>query len=379
MDFQLSEDHQMIREMVRDFAEKEVAPVIMGYDERQEFPWAISRKLSELGMYGILFDPEYGGSGMSYVHYALILEELARVDGSVALTVAAHNSLCSNHINIAGTEEQKRRYLPPLASGEKLGAWALTEPGSGSDAGGMRTTAVEDGDGWVLNGTKNFITNATVGQIAVVLARTDPEKGNKGISAFIIDYDTPGFSAAKKENKLGMRSSDTAQLVMVDCRIPRENLLGGRGRGFIDSMRILDGGRISIAALGVGLAQGAVDHSLAYSRTREQFGKPIGEFQAIQWMLADMATETDAARLLTLQAAVLKDQGREVTKESAMAKYFAGETSVRNAVKAVQIFGGYGMSKDYPVEKIFRDCKLCTIGEGTSEIQKMVIARKLFA
>jgi len=379
VDFNLTEDHLMIRDMVREFAENEIAPVIMEFDESQDFHWPIAEKLAELGMFGIIFDENYGGAGMSYIHYALILEELARVDGSVALTIAAHNSLCTNHINLCGTEEQKMKYLPKLCSGEHIGAWGLTEPGSGSDAGGMRTTAVEDGDSWVLNGTKTFITHATVGKVSVVLAVTDPDAGSKMSSAFIIEAGTPGFSYAGKENKLGMRSSDTAQLVMEDCRIPKENLLGVRGQGFVDALRILDGGRISIAALGVGLAQGAVAHSIKYAKEREQFGKPIGRFQAIQWMLADMATEADAARLLTLKAAQLKDQGKEVNKESAMAKYYAGECSVRNAEKAVQIFGGYGMSKDYPVEKIYRDCKLCTIGEGTSEIQKLVIARKLFA
>ena len=364
--------------MVRDFAVNEIAPVIKEFDEKQEFPRDIVRQLGELGMLGILFPSEYGGAELDYVSYVLILEELARVDPSTCLTVAAHNSLCSNHIFTFGKEEQKKKYLTPLASGEKLGAWALTEPGSGSDAGGLTSTAVKKGDRYILNGTKTFITNSTVSEIAVVLALTDKEKRTRGgISSFIIDYGTPGFRPGKKEDKLGCRSSDTGELIMEDCEVPAENLLGNEGDGFKAAMAVLDGGRISIASMALGLAQGAFDLALDYARKREQFGRPIFNFQGNQWKFAEMATEIQAARLLTLQAARMKDENKRVTTASAMAKLFAGDLAVKVASEAVQVLGGYGFSKEYVVEKFFRDARLVTIGEGTSEIQKLVIARSL--
>ena len=378
MDFNLSEDQQQIQSMVRDFAVNEIAPVIKEFDEKQEFPRDIVRQLGELGMLGILFPSEYGGAELDYVSYVLILEELARVDPSTCLTVAAHNSLCSNHIFTFGKEEQKKKYLTPLASGEKLGAWALTEPGSGSDAGGLTSTAVKKGDHYILNGTKTFITNSTVSEIAVVLALTDKEKKTRGgISSFIIDYGTPGFRPGKKEDKLGCRSSDTGELIMEDCEVPAENLLGNEGDGFKAAMGVLDGGRISIALMSLGLAQGAFDLALDYARKREQFGQLIFNFQGNQWKFAEMATEIQAARLLTLQAARMKDENKRVTTASAMAKLFAGDLAVKVASEAVQVLGGYGFSKEYVVEKFFRDARLVTIGEGTSEIQKLVIARSL--
>ncbi|MEW5807763.1 MAG: acyl-CoA dehydrogenase [Acidobacteriota bacterium] len=377
MDFRFKEDQEMVRRMVREFATNEILPKIIAYDEKQEFPQEIVKRLGELGVMGVIFPKEYGGTGMGYVEYVAIIEELSRVDGSIGLTVAAHNSLCSNHIFISGNEEQKKKYLTPLASGEKIGAWGLTEPTAGSDAGGTKTTAVRDGNSWVLNGTKTFITNATVADIAVVIAVTDKSKGKKGISSFILEKGMDGFKTGKKENKLGMRSSDTAELIMEDCHIPAENLLGEEGMGFVDSLRVLDGGRISIAALANGLALGAFEASLKYSKERQQFGEPISNFQAIQWMLADMATKIEAARLLTYMAADMKDRGEDINKQSAMAKLYAGDTCVWVAERAIQIFGGYGFVKDYPVEKIYRDVKLCTIGEGTSEIQRIVIARQL--
>ncbi len=379
MNFQLTEEQAMVRDMVRDFAQNEILPKAIDYDERQEFPLDIVKKLGELGLMGIVFPSEYSGAGMGYVEYVSVIEELSKVDGSIGLTVAAHNSLCTNHIYMAGSEEQKKKYLPALASGQKIGAWGLTEPTAGSDAGGTKTTAVRDGKEWVLNGTKNFITNATVADISIIVAVSDKSKGKKGISSFIVESGTKGFRAGKKENKLGMRSSDTAELVLEDCRIPEENLLGQEGMGFVDSLKILDGGRISIAALANGLALGAYEASLRYSKEREQFGQPISSFQAIQWILADMATKIEAARLLTYQAADMYDRGENVNQMSAMAKLYAGETSVWAAERAIQIFGGYGMTKDYPVEKIYRDVKLCTIGEGTSEIQRIVIARQLLS
>jgi alkylation response protein AidB-like acyl-CoA dehydrogenase len=379
VNFQLTEEQAMVRDMVRDFAQNEILPKAMHYDEKQEFPMEIVKKLGELGLMGVVFPSQYSGAGMGYVEYVSVIEELAKVDGSIGLTVAAHNSLCTNHIYMAGTEEQKKKYLPSLASGQKIGAWGLTEPTAGSDAGGTKTTAVRDANQWVLNGTKNFITNATVADISVIVAVSDKSKGKKGISSFIIESGTDGFRAGKKENKLGMRSSDTAELIFEDCRIPEENLLGHEGMGFVDSLRILDGGRISIAALANGLALGAYEASLKYSKEREQFGRPISHFQAIQWILADMATRIEAARLLTYQAANMYDRGENVNQMSAMAKLYAGETCVWAAERAIQIFGGYGMTKDYPVEKIYRDVKLCTIGEGTSEIQRLVIARQLLA
>ncbi|MBC8478482.1 MAG: acyl-CoA dehydrogenase [Candidatus Delongbacteria bacterium] len=379
MDFQFKEENLMLRDMARDFANREIAPIAAASDEKQEFPGAIVRKMGELGLLGIIFPEEYGGAGFDYIGYVLAIEEISAVDGSMGITVAAHNSLCSNHIFLAGTEEQKQKYLVPLARGEKLGAWGLTEPEAGSDAAGIQTTAVLEGGEWVLNGTKNFITNATVGDIAVVMAKTDKSLGHKGISAFIVEQGTPGFSAGRKENKLGLRASDTAQLVMENCRIPEENLLGRINHGFSDTMRILDGGRISIAALALGITRCALDESIRYSKERRQFGQPIADFQAVQIMLADMATDLEAARLLTLRAAFLKDQGKTVNQESAMAKLMAADRGMEICTKAIQIHGGYGYTKDYPVERCFRDIKLCQIGEGTSEIQRLVIAKSLLS
>ncbi len=349
----------------------------MDWDEAQHFPNEILPRLAQMGLMGVTFPPEYGGAGLKYVDYAILVEELARVDGSVALIVAAHNSLCSNHIRLAGSEEQKRKYLVPLARGEKLGCWSLTEPEAGSDAGGTRTTARLEGSSWVLNGSKTFTTNGSHADVCVAMAVTDKAAKKHGISAFIIEKGTPGFRAGKKENKLGLRASDTAEVVFEDCRVPKENCLGQPGHGFIDSLKVLDYGRISIAALAVGLGQGAYEAALGYARQRKQFGKPIGTFQAIQWKLADMATEIDAARLLTWRAAALADRGCRVTREASMAKLFAGEVAVKAANEALQVHGGYGFIKDYPVEKFYRDVKLCTIGEGTSEIQRIVIAREL--
>lgn len=378
MDFSYTENQKMIAEIVRNFLAREYPPSrMMQDDEEQKFPYDVVMKAGELGLLGIIFPNEIGGAGFGYLEYIVAIEELAKYDPSLALTIAAHNSLGTNHIYQFGSEEQKRKYVPSLASGKKLAAWGLTEPNSGSDAASMLTTAVRDGDHWVLNGTKNFVTNSHSAEVAVVMAITDREKGHHGISAFIIEKGTPGFSASKKENKLGMRASETGQLVMDNCRIPYENLIGELNEGFKQAMQILDGGRISIAALSVGLAQGALDACIRYARERKQFGKPIGEFQAIQFKLADMATEIQAARLLTMKAASLKDEGKNTNMESAQAKLFASETAVRVTSEAVQIFGGYGFIKEYPVEKYYRDVKLCTIGEGTSEIQRIVIARNL--
>lgn len=377
MEFTFTEEQEMTRKMVREFAEKEIAPRVQELDKKQEFPHDIIKKLGELGLMGVIFPPEYGGPGLSYIDYVIVLEELSRIDPSFGLTIAAHISLCSNHIYIAGSEEQKQKYLTPLASGEKIGAWGLTEPGAGSDAAGTRTTAVLKGDNWVINGTKLFITNGSVGDIAIIMASTNKEKRAKGISAFIVEKGTPGFRPGKKEDKLGLRATDTSELILEDCRVPKENLLGELDRGFIDSLRVLDGGRISIAAFSLGIAKGAYEAALKYSKQREQFGKLISEFQAIQWMLADMATEIEAARLLTFKAAYLADQKKRVTKESAMAKLYASEVAVRAAEKSVQIHGGYGYTTDYPVEKFYRDAKLATIGEGTSEIQRLIIARNI--
>lgn len=377
MNFGFTEEQQQLRSTVRKFAEAEILPHVMEWDESQEFPSGVFRKLGSLGVLGAVFPEELGGSGFDYVDYSIIVEEIARVDPSIALSVAAHVSLCTNHIYIAASDEQKKSYIPKLASGEWIGAWALTEPESGSDAGGTRTKAVLDGDEWVLNGSKTFTTNAHAADLFVVMAVTDRDKTSHGISAIIVPKGTAGFKLGKKENKLGMRCSPTGELIFTDCRVPTGNLIGNRGEGFIDSLRILDGGRISIAALGVGIAQGAYEAALKYSKQRKQFGRFISEFQAIQHKLADMATEIDAARLLTLRAAWMKDQGRSVNKESSMAKLYTSETAVRVANEAVQIHGGYGFIKDYPVEKFYRDAKLCTIGEGTSEIQRLVIARQL--
>jgi len=350
----------------------------MEWDESSHFPSEILPKLAEMGLLGVIFPEQYGGAGLGYIEYATVIEELARVDGSVGLFVAAHNSLCSNHIYKFGSEEQKRKYLVPLAQGKKLGAWSLTEPEAGSDAGGTRTTAVRDSKGWILNGSKTFTTNGTYADICVAMAVTDKSKDSHGISAFILEKGTPGFRPGKKENKLGMRASDTSEIIFTDCRIPGENLLGPEGEGFISSLKILDGGRISIAALGLGMAQGALEAATRYAKERKQFNQPIADFQAIQFKLADMATQVEAARLLVYQAAWLADQkNARFTREASMAKYFAGEVAVHVASECVQIHGGYGFIKDYPAEKYYRDSKLCTIGEGTSEIQKLVIARQL--
>ncbi|MEE9151458.1 MAG: acyl-CoA dehydrogenase [Thermoplasmata archaeon] len=377
MNFELTKEQEMIRKMVREFAETEIRPIAAEYDETQEFPWETVKKMGELNLLGLIFPKEYGGADVGYIGYAIAIEEISRVCGAHGITVAAHNSLCSNHIYISGTEEQKQRFLTPLAKGEKIGAWALTEPGAGSDAGATETTAVLDGDEWVLNGSKIFITHGSVGDIAVVIAATDKSKKHKGISSFIVEKGTPGFSSGTKENKLGLRASDTAEMVFEDCRIPKENLLGQENRAFYDTMQVLDGGRISIGAMALGLAQGALDESIKYAKEREQFGKKIAKFQAIQWMIANMASEIEAARMLVYYAGWLKDKGLKVTKVSAMAKMYASEVGMRAATKAIQIHGGYGYTKDYPVERIFRDVKLTEIGEGTSEIQRMVIARKL--
>ncbi len=375
--FTLTEDQEQLRKEIRDFASREIAPNVSRWDEASEFPAEVVKQLGQMGLLGVIFPVEYGGAGLGYVDYVLAIEELSAVDGSVGIIVAAHNSLCTNHIFLAGNEEQRQKYVPRLASGEWLGAWGLTEPGSGSDAGAARTTAVRKGDRWVLNGNKTFITNGHYADVAVVIAATDREQGTRGLSAFVVEKGTPGFRPGKKENKLGLRASDTSELIFEDCEIPEENLLGKLGEGFVDSMRVLDGGRISIAALSLGIARGALDASVKYVKERRQFGKAIAEFQGIQWKLADMATELDAARLLTQRAAVLKDAGQRVTRESSMAKLYASEVAVRICDEAVQLHGGYGFIKDYPAEKFYRDVKLCTIGEGTSEIQRMVIGREI--
>ncbi|HXE90380.1 MAG TPA: acyl-CoA dehydrogenase [Terriglobales bacterium] len=377
MDFRLTEEQHQLRRNVREFAEREIRPHVMEWDEKCEFPLGVLKELGKLGLMGVIFPPDYGGAGMGYVEYVIAIEELSRVDGSVGIIVAAHTSLCSNHIWIAGSEEQKRKYLPKLASGEWIGAWGLTEPGSGSDAGSARMSAARTKKGWVLNGNKTFTTNGSYADVVVVIAVTDKAAHTHGLSAFLVEKGTPGFRPGKKENKLGLRASDTSELIFEDCVIPHENLLGKEGDGFIDAMRVLDGGRISIAALGLGMAQGAFEASLRYSQERRQFGRAICEFQAIQWKLADMATEIDAARLLTMRAATLKDNGEKTTMESSMAKLYTSEVAVRCANECVQIHGGYGFIKDYPAEKFYRDVKLCTIGEGTSEIQRLVIARQL--
>ena len=375
--FVLTEDQQQLRREIREFAAREIAPNVATWDESSEFPLAVVKKLGAMGLLGIIVPPEFGGAGLGYVDYALAIEELSAVDGSIGLTIAAHNSLGTNHIFLAGNDEQKKKYLPLLAGGEWLAAWALTEPGSGSDASNARTMAVKKDGRYILNGTKTFITNGHYADVAVVIAVTDKTKGTHGLSAFIVEKGTRGFRAGKKENKLGLRASDTSELIFEDCEIPEENLLGVEGEGFIDAMRTLDGGRISIAALSLGIGRGALEAALKYVKQRRQFGKAIAEFQGIQWKLADMATELDAARLLTQRAAVLKDAHRRTTRESSMAKLFASEVAVRICDQAVQLFGGYGFIKDYPVEKFYRDVKLCTIGEGTSEIQRMVIAREI--
>jgi len=373
----VNESMEEIRAMVRKLAREEIAPHVRDWDERSHFPRDVFRKLGELGLLGILVPEEYGGAGLDYRHYIAVIEELSAVEGGIGLSVAAHNSLCTNHILLFGDEAQRRTWLPGLASGEILGAWGLTEPEAGSDAGGTRTVAVRDGDGWRLSGAKNFITHASVGGVAVVVARTSPGKDHHGISAFIVPLDAPGVVAGRHEDKVGMRVSDTASLVLEDCHLGPEALLGKEGEGFIQAMTVLDGGRISIAALAVGIARGAFDAALAYAKQRRQFGRPIGDFQAIRFKLADMSTLLAAARLLTEHAADLKDAGAKTTLVSAQAKVYASEAAVRVAEEAVQIHGGYGYTKDYPVEKYWRDAKLCTIGEGTSEIQRLVIARDL--
>ena len=377
MDFQLNDEQLQLKKSVREFAEREIAPNVMKWDEAGEFPLETIKQLGHLGLMGTIFPNELGGAGMGYVEYATAIEELSRVDGSVGIIVAAHTSLCSNHVYLAGTEEQKKKYISKLATGEYIGAWGLTEPSSGSDAGSARMTAARKGNTWVLNGTKTFCTNGHYADVLVIIAVTDRAAHTHGLSAFIVEKGAKGFRPGKKENKLGLRASDTAELIFEDCVIPVENLLGKEGDGFIDAMRVLDGGRISIAALSLGMAQGAYEAALKYSKQRRQFGKAISEFQAIQWKLADMATEIEAARLLTLRSAAMKDAGMKTTLESSMAKLYASEVAVRCANEGVQIHGGYGFIKDYPAEKFYRDVKLCTIGEGTSEVQRLVIARQL--
>ena len=377
MDFRLSEDQDLLRRSIREFAETEIRPHVREWDEAQHFPSEVMPALAGLGLLGIQIPEEYGGAGLSAVDYCICIEELARVDPGLALSVAAHNGLCSAHILMFGSEDQKRTFLVPLARGEKIGAWGLTESTSGSDAAGMRTSAVRAGACWVLNGSKTFTTHGRVGHVMVTMAVTDRAAGTKGISAFIVEHGTPGMTPGKKEDKLGMRASDTSEVLFENCRIPTDRLVGEEGQGFVNAMQVLDAGRIGIAALSVGLAQGAYEAALAYAQQRRAFGKPISTFQAIQWKLADNATRIEGARLLTYRAAYLKDRGGRTTLESAMAKLYASEIAVKAADDCVQIHGGYGFVKDYPAEKFFRDVKLTTIGEGTSEIQRLVIARQL--
>jgi alkylation response protein AidB-like acyl-CoA dehydrogenase len=376
-DFAVDNNQRMVAQMVKDFAERNIRPHVMEWDEEQIFPVEIFKQLGELGLMGVLVPEQYNGSGFGYAEYVTVIVEIARVCGSIGLSVAAHNSLCTGHIMAFGNDEQKQRWLPKLATAEWIGAWGLTEANTGSDAMRMNTTAVLDGDHYVVNGSKNWITHGKSGDIAVVMVRTGDKGSSHGISALVIEKGTPGFTHGKKENKLGMRASETTELIFDNCRVPKENLLGNEGDGFKQAMKVLDGGRISIAALSLGIAKGAFDAAVAYSKQRQQFGQPISSFQGISFKLADMATEIEAAELLIMQAADLKNRGKSVTKESAMAKYFASEVAVRVATEAVQIFGGYGYTKDFPVEKFYRDAKLCTIGEGTSEIQKIVIAREI--
>jgi alkylation response protein AidB-like acyl-CoA dehydrogenase len=377
VDFSLTEEQEEIRRAVREFAEAEVRPHVAAWDEASHFPSEIIPRMAAMGLLGIIFPQRYGGAGLGYLEYAIVLEELARVDGSLALTVSSHTSLCANHIYRFGGEEQRRRWVGPLARGEKLGCWALTEPEAGSDAGGTRTMAARREDGWVLNGAKTFTTNGRYADVCVAMAVSDRSRGPQGISAFVVERGTSGFQAGKKENKLGMRASDTSELVFTDCRVPLGNVIGPAGNGLIQSLQILDGGRISMAALALGMAQGAYEAAAVYAAGRRQFGRAISEFQAIQFKLADMAVQIEAARLLVYQAAWRADQRQRVTSEASMAKLFASEMAARVASEAVQILGGYGFIKDYPVEKYYRDVKLCTIGEGTSEIQRLVIARQL--
>jgi len=377
MDFLLTQEQEILKDSIKNFAEKEIRPRIKESDTKGEWPEELTQKLGDMGLLGIVIPPEYSGAGYTNVDYVIILEEISKVDPSVGLVVAAHNSLCSNHINLFGNEEQKKKYLTRLASGQTLGAWGLTEPEAGSDAAALKTRAVKDGNEWVLNGTKLFITNGSLAEIHVVMAITDPEKGRKGISAFVLEKGTEGFKAGKKEDKLGIRSADTSELIFEDVRVPAENMLGQEGSGYRQAMVILDGGRVSIAGFSLGIAAGALETSLKYAKERVQFNRPIADFQAIQWMLADGFTELEAARLLTYRAAYLEDQGKRIPKESAMAKLFASELAVKASSMAVQIFGGYGFTKEYPVEKFYRDSKLATIGEGTSEIQRWIVAQKV--
>jgi alkylation response protein AidB-like acyl-CoA dehydrogenase len=379
MDFSYSENQTMVGQMVRDFAERNIRPNVMKWDESQEFPVDVFKKLGELGLMGVLVPQEYGGSGFGYFEYVTAIEELSRVDPSIGLSMAAHNSLCTGHILAFGNEEQKKKYLPKLATAEWIGAWGLTEPNTGSDAGNMKTVAVQDGDYWVINGAKNFITHGKSSNVCVLIARTSEPGAHRGATAFILEKGIPGFTHGRKENKLGMRASETTELILENVRVHKSQVLGNVGDGFVQSMKVLDGGRISIAALSLGIAVGAYDAAVAYSQERQQFGKPISSFQGISFKLADMLTEIEASRWLIFQAADRKNKGLSVTKESAMAKYYSSEVCVKVANEAVQIFGGYGYTKDYPVEKFYRDSKLCTIGEGTSEIQKIVIAKQLFS
>ena len=375
--FEENENQKMIAEMIRDFGEKEIKPYMMEWDETQEFPLQLFKKLGELGLMGVLVPQEYGGSGFGYHEYVTAIAELSKIDGSIGLSMAAHNSLCTGHILQFGNDEQKQKYLPKLATAEHLGAWGLTEPNTGSDAGNMRTVAEKDGDHYVINGAKNFITHGISGDVAVVIARTGERGDSHGMTAFVVEKGTPGFSGGRKENKLGMRASETAEIIFDNCRVHKDNMLGEEGEGFIQAMKVLDGGRISIAALSLGIAMGAYEAARQYSKEREQFNQPIAKFQGIAFKIAEMAMKIEAAKLLTYQAADLKNKGKSVNKESAMAKLYASEIAVDVANEAVQIFGGYGFTKDYPVEKFYRDVKLCTIGEGTSEIQKLVISRAI--
>ncbi|MDB5227446.1 MAG: acyl-CoA dehydrogenase [Bacteroidota bacterium] len=377
MNFEYSENQNMIAQTVKDFAEKNIRPYVLDWDETQHFPMETMHKLGELGLMGILIPEEYGGAGLTYNEYIIALIELAKVDSALTLSVAAHNSLCTNHIYKYGNEEQRKKWVPKLATGEWIGAWGLTEPNTGSDAGRMKCVAHQDGNDWVINGTKNFITHGRSGHVAVVIARTGELLDSHGMTAFVVERGTPGFSGGKKENKLGMRCSETAEMIFDNCRIPKENVLGEVGDGFVQSMKILDGGRISIASLAIGIAVGSYEAAVKYAKEREQFGKPISEFQAIGFKLADMAVQIEASKLLTFQAADLLMRGEKMAKESAFAKYYASEACCRIANDAVQILGGYGYIKDFPVEKFYRDAKLCTIGEGTSEIQKLVISREI--
>lgn len=377
MTFTLNENQKMIAETIKKFGETNIKPQLMHWDETQEFPIEVFKKLGELGLMGVLVPTEYGGSGLSYTEYVTAISELGKICGSIALSMAAHNSLCTGHILAFGNDEQKKKYLPKLATAEWIGAWGLTEANTGSDAMRMKVTAKEDGDYYILNGAKNWITHGITGNVAVVLARTGELLDSHGITAFIVERGTPGFEGGKKENKLGMRASETAEMIFTDCKVHKSQILGNVGDGFIQAMKVLDGGRISIAALSLGIAKGAYEAALKYSKEREQFGKPISHFQGIAFKLADMATEIDAAELLTFKAADMKNKGMKITKEGAFAKYYASEVAVKVSTEAVQIFGGYGYTKDFPVEKFYRDSKLCTIGEGTSEIQKLVISREL--